>query len=173
MRRLQNGLPEALPPSEIEELLCQHLPYRIRLVQNAIGRIPAKTMEDNQAFEAGAVAGRSLLSFLGISYDRRTTSLKLDQTYQKEKDEQTDEIKISDVGGAFVDIDTLSTEQKELIARFIHGVHKFCAHFTWKSTHTLDVPTYQAGAELIVNLYHTHIKKVEQGGAVNAATRRD
>jgi len=120
-------------------------------------------MADNQAFEAGAVAGRSLLSFLGIGYDRKARCLKEDRGYQKEQGDLTDEVKVPDVGGRFVAIDTLSDSQKTILARFIHGVHKACAHFTWKSQHSLDVATYKDAAALIPELFEEHLKKVESG----------
>jgi hypothetical protein len=118
MRKLDsNGKPEPLQESEKVEILGVHLPYRIDLLKDAIDRIPAQTMADDQAFEAGAVAGRSLLSFLGVRYDRRVRKLAPDQKYPIEQDNVTDEVKVTDVGGQFVEVDELSEDQKVVLSR--------------------------------------------------------
>ena len=59
-----------------------------------------------------------------------------------------DDVKAPDVGGSFVDLGSLSEQEKTLLARFIRGVHKSSAHFTWKSEHGLDIPTYREAAGL-------------------------
>jgi hypothetical protein len=155
------GQPAPLGPQEIKEIRDKHLMYRRALLMDAVARIPALTMADNQAFEAGAAAGRSLLSFLGLRYDRKAKELAQDRSYQREDDNQTDDVKAPDVGGHFVEIRRLSKDQRKILARFIHGVHKASAHFTWKSRHEMTVPTYQATAPLIIELLQTHVYQVE------------
>jgi hypothetical protein len=118
-------------------------------------------MADNQAFEAGAVAGRSLLSFLGIDCDREGI-LKKDQN-RFEVEGMTDDVKAPDVGGSFVDLDSLSEDEKSLLGRFIRGVNKSSAHFTWRSRHGLDVQTYYEAACLIQRLLRDHLP---QGGVL-------
>jgi hypothetical protein len=110
-------------------------------------------MADNQAFEACAVSGRLVLSFLGIGYDGNARTLKQEREYKA-----TDDVKVTDVGGRFVEIDELTDDQRAILARFIHGVHKACAHFTWNSQHSLDVDNYKAAAALIIELYEKHLK---------------
>ena len=119
MRNLDsNGKPSLLPESERLEILGIHLPYRIALLRDAIDRIPAQTMADSQAVEAGAVAGRSLLSFLGIGYDRKARRIRKDRVYHKEQDKLTDEVKLTDLDGRFVEIDELTDDQKAVLSRF-------------------------------------------------------
>jgi hypothetical protein len=158
MRRLDiSGEPEPLPKQEVAELLTDHLPYRLAHLLDAIPRIPARCMADNQAFEAGAVAGRALLSFLGVGYSNKAAAVTEDRRYQRLAGDMTDDVKAPDVGGSFVDIRTLSVTQQNLLARFIHGVHKASAHFTWKSQHGLDVATYREAAVIIKDLLNQHI----------------
>ncbi len=160
MRKLDSDhKPEPLSEPAKLEIWDRHLPYRIDLLKDAIDRIPAKSMADNQAFEAGAVAGRSILSFLGIRYDRRVRKLAPDQKYSSEKDNLTDEVKVTDLGGKFVEIDELSEDQKVVLSRFIHGVHKACAHFTWNSQHSLTAENYKTAAALILELYKRQLKR--------------
>ena len=168
MRQLDsNKKPASLPESAKSDILKKDLPYRIALLRDAISRIPARTMADNQAFEAGAVAGRSLLSFLGISYDRKAGKLKKDQKYTTDRvgENLTDDVKVTDVGGRFVEIEELTDDQQAVLARFIHGVHKACAHFTWDSQHSLRVDNYKAAAPLIIELYDSHLKAADQFSA--------
>jgi hypothetical protein len=162
MRQLDsNNKPSPLPESAKRDILKKDLPYRIALVRDAIQKIPAQTMGDNQAFEAGAVAGRSLLSFLGISYDHKVGKLKKDQKYTTDRNGEnlTDDVKVTDVGGRFVEIEELTDHQRTVLARFIHGVHKACAHFTLDSQHSLRVDNYKEAAPLIIELYESHMKR--------------
>ena len=151
------GHPDALPKEDIAELLTEHIPYRLVHLRDAVPRVPARCMADNQSFEAGAVAGRSLLSFLGIGYDPKTGTLREDRCYYPAAKGMTDDVKAPDVGGSFVDLGSLSEHEKTLLARFIHGVHKSSAHFTWKSEHGLDIPTYREAAGLIQRLLRDHL----------------
>ena len=161
---IKANCPSALPQDDVIAIRQQHLPYRRELVLDAINRIPAKTMLDNQAFEAGAIAGRSILSLLGIRHDRRKGCLAVDHDYQIEPGNMTDDVKAPDIGGTFVDIGTLSIEEQSILSRFIHGVHKACAHFTWKSTYAFDVENYHAAARLIVSLLQRHIYQEDEHG---------
>lgn len=173
MRRLDpQGKPADLPPEEIAELLQEHVPYRVDHLVDAIPRIPARCMADNQAFEAGAVAGRSLLSLLGIAYDPKTNDLKDDRCHRPCGSGMTDDVKAPDLGGQFIDRANLTEDQRELLARFIRGVHKSSAHFTWRSSHGLDVPTYRDSAMLIFRLLKEHLPQmVEPCRGANALSR--
>jgi hypothetical protein len=151
------GHPDALPKEDIAELLTEHIPYRLVHLRDAVPRVPARCMADNQSFEAGAVAGRSLLSFLGIGYDPKTGALREDRCYYPAAKGMTDDVKAPDVGGSFVDLGSLSEHEKTLLARFIQGVHKSSAPFTWKSEHGLDIPTYREAAGLIQRLLRDHL----------------
>jgi hypothetical protein len=87
------GHPGALPKEDIAELLTEHIPYRLVHLRDAVPRVPARCMADNQWFEAGAVNGRSLFSFLGIGYDRKTGTLREDRCYYPAAKGMTDDVK--------------------------------------------------------------------------------
>jgi hypothetical protein len=74
------------------------------------------------------------------------------------KNGYTDDVKVVDVGGRYVDIAQLGDKEKMVLTRFIHAVHKACAHLTADSKHRLDVANFQAAASLIQRLYDDHIK---------------
>jgi hypothetical protein len=157
-RVFQEDQIEPLPFNEVRRFREEHVPYRLALIRDAISRVPAKSLADDQAFEAAAVAGRVLLDFLGVGYDSKKESLREDRTHRA-KNGFTDDVKIVDVGGRYVDIARLSPEESAVLTRFIHGVHKACAHLT-AGKHGLDVPTFQSAAPLIQRLYEEHIETI-------------
>jgi len=157
MRRVMPGTNIApLPPDEIQRFLKEHLAYRLALIRDAIPRVPAQSLADDQAFEAAAVAGRVILDFLGIGYDQKREYLKAERTHRCVNG-LTDDVKVIDLGGHYVDLAELNEEEAATLTRFIHGVHKACAHLT-ASKHGLDVATFQAAAPLIQRLYEKHIQ---------------
>jgi hypothetical protein len=160
MRPINQGRPDPLPPEDIAKLLKEHIPYRLAHLLDAVPRMPASCIADNQAFEAGAVAGRSLLSFLGIGCDSEQGVLRTDRSYHAAAKGMTDDVKAPDVGGSFVDLNTLSEDEKSLLGRFIRGAHKSSAHFTWGSEHGLDVQTYREAASIIQRLLRDHIPQM-------------
>lgn len=140
------------------KMLDQHIPYRLSLLRD--GHRPpwvSPCQHTNQAFEAGAVSGRILLSFLGIGFDRKTGRLKEEQEHDARKNsatnhKETDDVKARDVGGEFVVIKSLSRRDSDVLSKFIHGVHKACAHFTVGSDHELDVQIYTEAGPIIFRL---------------------
>jgi hypothetical protein len=62
---------ESLSSDEVKWFLEEHLPYRLALIRDAVRRVPAQSLADDQAFEAAAVAGRVVLDLLGVGYDSK------------------------------------------------------------------------------------------------------
>ena len=151
MRTLQEPGLAPLTDKDRDAMRLQHIPYRVQLLEDAVRRIPAQTCQDNQAFEAGVVSGRILLSFLGVGYDAKTRRLKEDRNH-KPTEQMTDDVKVRDVGGSFVELDELPEIEAAVLVRFIHGAHKACAHFTIDSDHELNVPTYRQAVPIILRL---------------------
>jgi len=136
----------------VQEMLNLHIPYRIRMLCEALPRTPAQCDSDSQAFEAGVVSGRILLGFLGIGYDEKTKQLKKERNHRKNGEGLTDDVKVRDVGGKYVELATLSSEDSQTLCRFIHGANKACAHFTVGSDHKLNVPTFQQTVPIVIRL---------------------
>jgi hypothetical protein len=151
MRPAQEPELASLPAEECQEMLCRHIPYRKALLEDSMHRIPAHTLQDHQAFEAGAVSGRILLSFLGVGYSENVGKIKPEHNH-KLTDGKTDDVKVQDVGGHFVKLSDLTENEAEVLAKFIRGAHKACAHFTIGSQHDLDVPTYKQAVPIILRL---------------------
>jgi len=142
-----------LSDKQKRKMLKEHIPYRLQLLNDAFNRVPARTWQDNQAFEAGAAAGRILLSFLGVGYSEKIDDLKQERRH-KLTSGLTDDVKVRDLGGRFVDLNELLPEEKRILADFIRGVHKTCAHFTIDSAHNMTVMTYKKAVPIITKLLH-------------------
>jgi len=151
MRPIQEPGFARLDAENVQAMLKRHIPYRQWLLDDAIYRIPAKNDQDNQAFESGAIAGRILLSFLGIGFNDKTGSLKSERKHMS-RGRRTDDVKVCDVGGRFAELAELDAEETLILAKFIHGTHKACAHFTIGSDHELTIPIYRASAAIIQRL---------------------
>ncbi|MDX2225990.1 MAG: hypothetical protein SFY92_02655 [Verrucomicrobiae bacterium] len=146
------GLAE-LKEGQQKEMLEQHIPYRLSLLRD--GFRPSwiqPCQHTNQAFEAGAISGRILLSFLGIGYNNNSGRLTSDREHKKYKGGLTDDVKAPDVGGHFVEVDNLAEPDKDTLAFFIQGVHKACAHFTIDSNHQLTLENYAEAGAIIFRL---------------------
>ena len=152
MRPVQEPGLAPLTEEDIEVMLNQHIPYRERLLLDAFPRLPARRYADNQAFEAGVVSGRILLGFLGIGYNEETKKLKKDRNHRNNGGDLTDDVKVRDVGGKYVELATLSSKDSQTLCRFIHGANKACAHFTVGSDHKLNVPTFQQTVPIVIRL---------------------
>jgi hypothetical protein len=140
-------------------MLTMHIPYRKRLLRDGVRLNGAQCWQDNQAAEAGIVSGRILLSLLGLGYDKSTDGLSLNRMHRP-KGGPTDDVKAPDVGGRFVDLGELSPEDSETLARFIHGAHKACAHFTINSGHALTLDTYHRAVPIICRLLDSCVPKL-------------
>jgi hypothetical protein len=143
-----------LSQEEAREMLKQHIPYRLSLLKDGYWPHWSSeiTQRTNQAFEAGAVSGRILLSFLGLKCGKKSGELETDISHDSINKKTTDDVKAPDVGGEFVDLESLPPEDRNTLAIFIRGVNKACAHFTCRSKHQLDLKTYAAAAPVIFRL---------------------
>ncbi len=135
-------------------MLNRHIPYRLSLLRDGYWRRWSKehSQHTSPAFEAGAVSGRMLLSFLGLRCGRKEVRLEPDQSHVLADKEATDDVKAPDIGGEFVDLEGLSPEDRNALAVFIRGANKACAHFTVGSDHDLNLETYAAAAPIIFRL---------------------
>jgi hypothetical protein len=141
-----------LAEADQKKMFEEDIPYRLSLLRD--GCRPAwihPCQHTNQAFEAGVVSGRILLSFLGLACDRTTGALRTDRKHDAKVD-QTDDVKAPDVGGQFVELEDLTQNEKDALAVFIRGAHKACAHFTIGSDHHLNLQTYADAGPIIFRI---------------------
>ena len=148
------GAADPLPAPVVMEFLTIHVPYRVWMLEAAVSRVPAKTNEDSAYFEAGTVSGRLLLDFLGIGMDKGKLANRRDY---KVKGGKTDDVKVVDLGGRWVDVLAIDPYESETLEAFHIGASKACAHFTWDSDHELDHETYKEAAPIIRRLAIHHL----------------
>jgi hypothetical protein len=89
----------------------------------------------------------------------------------KGDDYYTDEVKVVNVGGAFIEMADLIEEEKRILAEFLHGPSKATAHLTEGSGHKLnenDGEVFSRGCVLILKLVSTALPFLQP--ATNAAT---
>ena len=109
------------------------------------------------AYEAGQIAGRMFIDFLGLGVKSRT--LQTMRTYEK----PDDDVKVVDLGGKFVDLPSLSEAEKELLARLHEAGSKTTAHLTYPSSGSAAVPfwpDYESAVRLVERLLKEHLYDV-------------
>lgn len=170
-RRIEsNGKPEPLDPEVIQKFLAIGIPYRLALLRLAEEVSPAQSTRDSALVEAVITSGRLLIQFLGLGIDHNG-GLKLveERKYHAPKG-RTDDIKIPDVGGRFVEIASLNRADKETLAQFYNGASKASAHFTWDSGHQLGLDILLRGIELIRALVATHLPQPQRNEGLERET---
>ena len=95
----QNKTPDPLPGEVIESFLKLGIPYRLAILDFAEAAIPAQTTQDSAFVEAGIVAGRLLLQFLGLGVTRKGGLTLIPSREYHIDNGFTDEVKVIDIGG--------------------------------------------------------------------------
>jgi len=162
-RRITNGRPEHLDPIVVQDFLSRHIPYRLEMLSLAEEVLPPSTTRDSAFVEAAIVSGRLLLDFLGLGITRRGGLRLVPAHHYRSEDCFTDDVKIPDVGGRFVDIATLDTAISAELAQFYNGASKASAHFTWDSGHQLDLDNLRRTIPTIRALVQTHLPARDDG----------
>lgn len=156
-----NGRLEPLDPEVIQQFLKVDIRYRLELLRLAEEVSPAQSTRDSAFIEAAIISGRLLIQFLGLGIERKG-GLKLVQRRDYHVAEgHTDEVKIPDVGGRFVEIASLDSATKETLAQFHNGASKASAHLTWDSGHQLDLTNFLQGLRLIRTIVTAHLPQLE------------
>jgi hypothetical protein len=159
----QNGIPDPLSREVIECFLKVGVPYRLAMLDFAEAAIPAKTTRDSAFVEAGIVTGRLLLQFLGLGVRRKgSLTLIASREYHTENG-FTDKVKITDLGGRFVEVASLDAATADALAHYHNGASKASAHFTWDSGHQLKPDNLRRCIPIIRNLVLTHLPSHAKG----------
>ncbi len=154
-RRIVNGVPEPLDPEVVKSFLSTGIPYRLAMLDFAEEVMPAKTTRDSAFIEAAMVTGRLLMHFLGLGIEHRSGKLVSQHGYHV-RDGATDEVKVTDLGGRFVDVALLDQSTAQVLAHFYNGASKASAHLTWDSGHQLDNSNFKHGVSIIRDLVCRH-----------------
>ena len=146
-----------LSDEEKEEILNDHIPYRLTQIRNHskhkefYSRIlpnPYYRRHEICAIEAGFIAGRQLLEFLGISYDRKNKVIKP----RPERKVKADDLCIALFDLPPVDLSMLTADEKSTLSTFYHRANKGSGHFTWEKREKDGFETIDEGTKIIERL---------------------
>ena len=123
-----------LSGEQIEEYFARHLPYRTRILV-AHYLMTSKPWQGDQAqlaaaFEASLITGRMYLNILGVSRNKRDTLVQFTG--------KDDDVTAADLGGTFVDIEALTSEDRSLLVGFLKMADKAPAHLTVPMSHPVE-----------------------------------
>ena len=139
-----------------------HLKYRVTMLLSRKERLEKNVIFPQQdlicGFEASLLACRMFIEFLGLKTKHSPhLSLVEDHSYF-DSGGKTDEVKITDLGGVFVQIaHDLTNDESALLARVHHGASKATAHLTFGSNHGFDPTELPQAADVIVRLLKSHL----------------
>ena len=160
-RIITNNQPAPLSDSEVARFRIQHIPYRLRLIQ--LGRVvaPAADLIDSAMVEAGLIIGRQLLQFLGLGISHTPHLHLITDTgyheYKRGTERYTDEVKVTDIRGCFVELPSLEESKRQILAEFYNAASKATAHLTVESAHNLSPSIYDHGCAIILELIRRHL----------------
>jgi hypothetical protein len=156
-----------LTKKDKEEWFKQHLPYRKTMLNTYKlitkdepeyqKEIPKKIVEyiNTCSAEASRIACRFFIEFMGLA--TKKSQLIEKRNYHIDSDGKTYEVKIVDLGGKWVDIKELTSNEKELLIKTNETGHKATAHMTYKDPLCGEHEIIYDSVELINRLLETHL----------------
>lgn len=150
-----------LSAAEIEQFFDDHLPYKItqlithhcykKDLNEKLSGTPLAKKYEICAIEISFVAGRLFMDFLGLGLDIK------DKRLVEKKPKKIDDITVIDLGGKWIDINSLTEKQKNTLAIFYHRGNKGSAHLTWEKREEDGWGKLDEGVEIITRLLKTHL----------------
>lgn len=149
-----------LAPSQVDEYLAVHLPYRTRIMlahykmthdrhgnaKSWTGELgPSSWLE--ACFEASLIAGRMYLNLLGIAARKDGSALRIVGR------RESDDLGAEDLGGVPLELAMLPLEEQSLLLDFIVMANKASAHLTTLGNHDPEK------AHPAILRVHSHLKK--------------
>jgi hypothetical protein len=149
----------ALNQSQIDEFLSDHIPYRYSALcawkEKLWNKDNLNTDFKICAFEAALLHSRLFIQFLGLGIDKSLHLIE-NRTYFNFKG-KTDEVKIIDLNGKWVEIKDLNNQDKTYLEKVCFGASKATAHFTYDSKHGMTPEVLNKAIDIIVNLLKTNL----------------
>jgi hypothetical protein len=104
------------------------------------------------AFEASLLACRVFLDFLGLGVTSGKPGLCERQEYSKQ-----DDVKVTDLGGAFVTLAGIPVDERDLLANVYHLANKANAHLTHGASFMEDASVVHAAVPVIDRLLRSNL----------------
>jgi hypothetical protein len=150
-----------LTQTEIDSFFDDHLPYKLtqlkthhyykdELIQVLSGS-PLQRKYEICAIEISFVAGRLFLDFLGLKYDYKKNQLVEHRKFKP------DDVSVIDLAGQFVDINTLTQNEINILQIFYNRGNKGAAHLTWEKRQVDGWQYLDDGVEIIIRLLEENL----------------
>ena len=150
-----------LTQTEVDSFFDEHLPYKLTQLKthhyyknDLIKLLPGSPLQRKYeicAIEISFVAGRLFLDFLGLKYDYKKKQLVEHRNFK------SDDVSAIDLAGRFVDINTLTKNEKTILQIFYNRGNKGAAHLTWEKRQEDGWQYLDDGVELIVRLLKVNL----------------
>ncbi len=147
-----NARTEILKSNEIAEFLTDHLPYRIKILNNIIS-YPNKVNTDPlwpSIYESAQITCRMFIQFFGLRVNgNHNPELKPAQDYYSKDGIKSYEVKIKDLGFDFVQLNDLTKSEQEILAHAYESGNRATAHLTYRTSFDPDPGKVIQAAKLI------------------------
>lgn len=138
-----------------------HLAYRYTMLWTHIHRFPRNHGLEHChaicAFEASLLACRVFIDFLGLGIQNQAGVRVL---AEKRARARHDDLKVTDLGGEFVDLSLLTDPERVLLVNVYHLANKANAHFTHGAHGLEDASIVHDAVPLIDRLLRSHLYAV-------------
>ena len=163
-----------LSENEIKEFLEQHIPYRYSAIKAWYDKIWLNTNVIDfkiVCFEAALLHSRLFIQFFGLGI--KTNPLKLCANYgYSKRDNKIDEVKVIDLGGKFIELTKLKTNETEVLAKVYYGANKASAHLTYDSAHGMSLEDLNYTIEIIERYLNKYLYDIV-GIKLNKYTKKN
>ncbi len=150
-----------LTQTEVDSFFDDHLPYKLTQLKThhyykndlikLLSGSPLQRKYEICAIEISFVAGRLFLDFLGLKYDYKKKQLVEHRNFKP------DDVSVIDLAGKFVDINTLTQNEKTILQIFYNRGNKGAAHLTWEKRQVDGWQYLDDGVELILRLLNDNL----------------
>ena len=138
MKKWETTIASRVPLSDQEKafftLPGRHLDYRYTMLMRYHRNQCTRMGDKICAFEAAQISCRMFMEFLGLAAASDSNGLRM---IEKRKyfslDGTTDEVKVTDLGGTFVNLTDLTVDEQAVLATLYHTVNKGTAHLTYNA----------------------------------------
>lgn len=158
-----------LTQTEIEEFFNSHLPYRQAMLTTH--KLITKDKPQYQreiskdivhklnicGVEASIIACRMFIEFLGLGIKYSPLHLVQRRDYFTAEDGNSYEVKVIDLGGRWIEINSLIEVEKDLLARMYLTGHRSTAHLTYNAPYGGQWEIIHNGIELVSRLLKSHL----------------
>ncbi len=153
-----------LTNGQIDEFFADHghLAYRHTMLLAHMEKDRKEELQNHYelaicAFEASLLTCRMFMTFLGLGITRQPKLSLIEKREYFEIGGKTDEVKVIDLGGQFVNLVDLAQSERDLLARVYNAASKATAHFTYGSKPDPDPNDLHPAATLVDKLLRKNL----------------